>query len=365
MSKLDEISIKGYKSIKELNLNLNYLNVLIGANGAGKSNFISFFKILNNLVNENLQNAIAKSGGADRLFFFGPSTTEEISFSLKFKKNSYFVTWKLSDDGRMYFYSEKSGFFGQGYLQPLIKELGKGHFETLLLSESKSARNRVVEDYIIENLSEWKVYHFHDTSDTSKLKMNVELENNDFFKEDGSNLASYLYLLKKKYPENYKNILQTVQLVAPFIKDFYLVPSKLNENLIRLRWVSKQDNTQFDVSQLSDGTLRFICIAVLLLQPNLPSTIILDEPELGLHPFAINILSSLFKTTSLKTQIIISTQSLLLMDNFEPKDIIVVDYINNESLFKRLDNSSFEEWLEDYTLGELWEKNLLGGRPRI
>lgn len=363
MSQLDRAVIKGYKSIKDLDLKLKPLNVLIGANGSGKSNFISFFKVLNNLVNLNLQNVVAKSGGANSLFYFGTKETEEIEFKLYFGQNSYLVKWQASDDSKLYFSSEKLGFLGEGYSMPIINDLGSGHFETQLIEESKRYTRMVIADYIISNLRQWKVYHFHDTSDTSKMKQICSIEDNDFFKEDASNLAAFLYLLQEKHPNNFKSIIETIKLVAPFIKDFYLSPSKLDESKIRLKWVNVDSDEYFDVSQLSDGTLRFICITVLLLQPKLPSTIILDEPELGLHPFAINILASLFQSVSKKTQIIISTQSVALMDNFEPEDIIVVDFINNESNFKRLEKEKLVDWLEDYSLGELWEKNLLGGRP--
>lgn len=364
MAGLDRITLKGYKSILEMDLKLKPLNVLIGANGSGKSNFISFFKLLNHLVNENLQNAVGKSGGANTLFYFGSKKTEKIEFNLYFGPNSYRVIWEVSDTSKLYFSSEKLGFLGAGYHSPLIENLGAGHFETEIRKESKRNTRVVIADHVIRNLKEWKVYHFHDTSDTSKMKQDCPVNDNTYFREDASNLAAFLYKLKQNNPQNYKSILQTVQLVAPFIKDFNLAPLELDENKIRLTWEHVESDEFFDVSQLSDGTLRFICIAVLLLQPSLPYTIILDEPELGLHPFAINLLASLIESVSKKTQVIISTQSLLLLDNFEPEDIIVVDYVDNTSKFQRLNSDDLEDWLEDYSIGELWEKNLLGGRPK-
>ncbi|WP_214711498.1 MULTISPECIES: AAA family ATPase [unclassified Exiguobacterium] len=365
MARLDKITLQGYKSIKELELELKSINVLIGPNGAGKSNFISFFKLLNDVVNESLQNSVAKAGGADSLMYFGVKNTDQISFKLSFGQNSYSVNLKATDDSKLYFDSEYTSFQGVGYSDPLINTLGNGHFETELVKESKRAPHKtVIADYIIRSLKKWKVYHFHDTSDSSKIKQTCRIDDNEYFKEDGSNLASFLYYLKLKHENNYTAIVNTVQLVAPFIKDFDLNPSKLNEEKIRLKWRHKHSNDQFDVSQLSDGTLRFICISVLMLQPNLPDTVILDEPELGLHPFAINLLASLFKSMEEKTQLIISTQSLMLMDNFELSDIVIVDYMDNSSVIGRLNEEDFDEWLEEYSLGELWEKNILGGRPK-
>ncbi|MFJ7678275.1 AAA family ATPase [Peribacillus sp. NPDC097198] len=365
MPGLDRIKLNGYKSILDLDITLKPLNVLIGANGSGKSNFISFFKLLNHLVNENLQNAVTKSGGANTLFYFGTKTTEKINFNLKFDRNSYRVEWEVSDDSKLYFSSETLGFQGDGYDTPYLTTIGSGNYETLLRKVSKRSPNRtVVADHVINNLKGWKVYHFHDTSDTSKMKQACSIDDNTYFREDASNLAAFLYKMKEKYQSNYNSVVQTVQLVAPFIKDFDLSPLELNENKIRLAWLHTESDEYFDASQLSDGTLRFICIAVLLLQPDLPDTIILDEPELGLHPFAINLLASLLESVSKKTQVIISTQSLLLLDNFEPEDIVVVDYIKNTSKFQRLNSEDLSDWLEEYSIGELWEKNLLGGRPK-
>lgn len=365
MSNLDRIVLNGYKSIKQLDLSLKPLNVLIGANGAGKSNFISFFKTLNNLINLNLQKSVAKSGGANSLFYFGTKYTKEINFTLSFGRNSYEAAWEISDDSKLYFSYEKTGFLGDGYSYPLIDNLGSGHYETYLREASESSPYRTnIADHIIGNLQSWKVYHFHDTSDSSKMKQACSVNDNEFFREDASNLAAFLYKLKMLNPESYQSILKTVQQVAPFIRDFNLKPMELDESQIRLTWVHTDSDAYFDVSQLSDGTLRFICIVVLLLQPRLPNIIILDEPELGLHPFALNLLAALFESISKKTQIIISTQSIALMDNFDPEDIIVVDYIENNSEFKRLNMESLDVWLDNYSLGELWEKNLLGGRPK-
>jgi len=115
----------------------------------------------------------------------------------------------------------------------------------------------------------------------------------------------------------------------------------------------KLSDQYFDVSSLSDGTLRFICLATLLLQPTQkrPSPIILDEPELGLHPYAIAMWASMVKAAATETQIIISTQSPLLLDHFEPEDILVTELEDGATTLTRLQSSELEAWLEDYSLG--------------
>ena len=105
---------------------------------------------------------------------------------------------------------------------------------------------------------------------------------------------------------------------------------------IRLRWQQKGSDYPLTPHHLSDGTIRFICLTTALLQPEPPSTIILDEPEPGLHPYAIEILAELIKSSSKRMQVIVSTQSPSLVDYFEPEEIVVVNRKDGASNFKRL-----------------------------
>jgi predicted ATPase len=212
-------------------------------------------------------------------------------------------------------------------------------------------------------MENWQVYHFHDTGDKSPMKRLIPIGDNIYLKADGSNLAAFLYLLKQKHRTSYDEIVKTIRLVAPFFGDFVLRPSPFNDNQIELEWTEVGQDVPFKAHQLSDGTLRFIGLATVLLQALKPETIIVDEPELGLHPYAIKVLAALIKSAASRKQLIVSTQSVELLDEFEPNDIIVVERHNDASTFRRLESKDLSEWLEDYSLGELWKKNILGGRP--
>lgn len=357
MTKLDKIILKGYKSINCLELNLTNLNILVGCNGAGKSNFISFFKLLNNMIENNLETYVTKSGGANTMFHFGIKNTPEIYADLYFGQNRYEVTFEPTDNDKLFFKKESAMFnktYGGWY--PAFAETG--HTATNLLKNKET-----VTKYVKESMENWIVYHFHDTSSTAGVKRFCNLNDNFILRHDASNLAAFLYLLKEKFNENYQNIVKTIQIVAPYFDDFILRPNPLNENNIKLEWKEKGSNEYFDANCLSDGTLRFICLATVLLQPNLPTTIVIDEPELGLHPFAINVLAGLIKRISTQNQIIISTQSVPLINEFKIEDIITVDRANGQSIFKRHNSEDLKEWLDEYSVGELWEKNILGGRP--
>lgn len=360
-SKLDKIIIKGYKSIANLELELRSLNVLVGCNGAGKSNFISFFKLLNNVIENSLDNFVARSGGANNFFHFGAQTTSEIYADLYFGVNRYEVAFQNTDDDKLFFSMESAqfkkdlGIYAGEYYRAFFTN---GHQKTKLLSN-----NAPVTRYVRDSLASWIVYHFHDTSSNAKVKLTCDINDNAFLRHDASNLASFLYLLKEKYPDNYQAIVKAIQSVAPYFEDFKLKPNPLNESSIRLEWKEKGSNEYFNANSFSDGTLRFICLATVLLQPNAPTTIIIDEPELGLHPYAITVLGGLIKKAQKNHQLIISTQSIPLINEFSVNDIITVERKENASIFNRHNEQDLLEWLSEYSVGELWEKNILGGRP--
>ena len=361
--RLIRVRVKGFKSIKNCVVELGKTNVLIGSNGAGKSNFISIFTFLQSIITENLQ-YYAGQQGMSSLFYLSPKYTEAIEMAFYFGgsvgKNSYEFELVPSADGRLIFRNEYFAYHGAWEYK---KSIAAGNAESMW----KKGTGNYTDDYIkpiLEHLS-WRVYHFHDTGSNSRMKQEHNVSNCEVLMQDASNLAAFLYRLKENYEKEYREIVRTIRLVAPFFDDFILKPQEKNSELIVLRWRQKGCEDVFNVSQLSDGTLRFICLAVLLLQPKelQPATIIIDEPELGLHPYAITMLAEIIHQVSTEKQIIISTQSVELLNEFDPEDVIVVDRGEDGSEFKRLNAQELETWLkEDYALGDLWKMNLIGGR---
>jgi predicted ATPase len=362
MPRLERIHIAGYKSIRDWTIELGPLNVLIGANGAGKSNFIGAFRLLNEIVENNLQVFVGRSGGADQLLHFGRKVTDGIAFNLDWKNNSYSCRLVPTTNDRLIFETESISGQGFGYDRPYSVSLSGGQEETKLHKEVESGGP--IARYVLSALTSWRIYHFHDTSASAKVKQTGDLADNLSLRPDGGNLAAFLYRLSKTEPEVFRSIEDTVRMVAPFFGRFNLHPDRLNPAKIRLEWQEKGSDTYFDANALSDGTLRVISLATLLLQPQLPTTVLIDEPELGLHPYAIAVLAGLFRTAATRTQLVVSTQSVTLVNQLSPKEIIVVDRNDGESTFRRLDETEIAGWLDDYALGELWEKNVLGGRPQ-
>lgn len=363
MARVNRVSIKGYKSIKKLSLDIKDINVLIGGNGSGKSNFIGVFKFLREIVEGRLENYVRTSGGADSILHFGSKETPRATFHVYLNDDvdQYEISLSPTVEDGLVPVSETAYFWNKSYPGPLVKPLSSSGAEAAISNKSSAS----VEAHVRDALESWRVYHFHDTSDTSPLKKTAKVDDNRFFRADGGNLAAFLYLLKAKYEEEYNLIRNTIRRIAPFFNDFVLEPRTLDEESIRLEWKHRGTDSYFGVSSFSDGTLRFIALTVLLLQPNRfkPSVILLDEPELGLHPSAITVLGALVRQASLDVQVIISTQSPFLLDMFEPEEVVVVQQNEGSSKFERLERESLEEWLDDFSLGELWEKNEIGGKP--
>lgn len=220
------------------------------------------------------------------------------------------------------------------------------------------------EAYIYNAVSSWLVYHFHDTSMTASVRRDQSVRDWRELNPDASNIAPFLLRLRNHNEAAYEKIRETVQIIAPFFDDFVLEPEEIGGNeIVRLEWRQKGSSFPFQPWQFSDGTIRFICLATALLQPTPPSTIIIDEPELGLHPFALDVLAGLFRDASERTQLIVSTQSAALLNYFDPQEVIIVDREEGASRFRRLDTVSLASWLEEFSIGELWQKNVIDGGP--
>jgi predicted ATPase len=358
---IKEIAIQNFRSIKELQLELKAINVLIGPNGAGKSNFVNFFSFVYAIYDKQLAIYTSDKGGADRILHLGRRISQQLAGRLNFSDiNRYaFRLWPNEQNG-FFFFEEYDEFNrAQGNLGASgwkRESYGQGHTE----SQIHNLTSRITK-YVRKHLDSFRVYHFHDTSKDAPLKKTARVEDNRFLRPDGSNLPAFLYKLQKENTLAYNRIEAVIKLIAPYFDRFDLTP---NGDFIRLNWRQKNTDIYLDASDFSDGTIRFIALCTLLLQPQLPETILIDEPELGLHPYAITILAELIQgVAQQKKQVIMSTQSINLIDKFSPDDIIVVDNLANESRFRRLDEQSLEVWLEEYSIGELWNKNVLGGNP--
>jgi predicted ATPase len=359
---LDKLTIRGFKSICNLaDFELTNLNVFIGSNGAGKSNLIDFFRLLRSVCEDNLDEFIRNGGGINDFLFNGRKTTKTLKFEMLFGVRGYRFSivptvkeqCTISEEA-CYFEGASTGWWALGNsldgTSMLVKE-AKGYSY-----DSKYSKP------VYESIMSWQIYHFHDTSSTAGMWHSEIIQDNKYLRADGSNIAPYLLGLKKSQPDIYNEIIDAIRLVIPFFSDFELEPEEFGEKTkVDLSWLEKGLDFPMQPYHFSDGSIRFICLATALLQPTPPATIIVDEPELGLHPSAISILAELIQNASKRTQLIIATQSPNLIDNFKIENIIVVNRKKGESTFSRLKEKDFNVWLENYSIGELWTKNVIAG----
>lgn len=355
---MDFIKISGYKSFKEISLELKPVNILIGANGSGKSNFISFFEFLYNLCNQKLAAYVGSKGGEDIILHKGVKKTAELDFEISFNNNlnGYAATLRLGNRGFVF----KNEFL---IYQGDHKNISNHGMESNLKSTDMYRSS-----YIRDHLNSYLVYHFQDTGLNSPFA-NYSNKDKDtwYLYENGNNIAAMLYSIMQDDKVLYNRIVKNIQSIAPFFSDFFLKPNP--EGYLKLYWQDKYSSTIYSSNDISDGTLRFIALTVLFMQPetpDTPSTIIIDEPELGLHPFAIAKLAGMIKSAAKRgIQVIVATQSADLVNYFDAEQIITIDQINGESQLNRLKSDQFSQWLDEYNIGELWQRSIIsGGQPR-
>lgn len=374
--KLNEIQLSGYKSIgQEQCIHLNDdITVLVGANGVGKSNLISFFQMLGFAVTKSLQQYIAEHGFANSFLHYGTKRTQSMSAKLKFSdeksQNEYSFRLSYAAGDTLIYTEEILQFLTHGRPSPFVYTMDVGKKESQIQDTMKPNQpfSKTV-GFFYSLLMGCKYFQFHDTSLSARIRNTGYIGDSKYLRSDAGNLAAFLYGLKTR-PNglpHYNRIIRYIQQCFPQFGDFILQPTTQNDQYINLDWREKDSDYTMGAHQLSDGTLRFAALVALLMQPNesLPPIIVLDEPELGLHPSAISMLAGIIKRASAYAQIIIATQSSRLVDEFAAGKIIVVDRdpVTKSSYFTNLDEEKLQEWLKDYTTSELWDKNVIGGRP--
>ena len=315
---------------------------------------MSFFEFLDYLYNKNLQEYVGLRGGIERFLHKGNHPSTAIEGYVKFDGGTTSYSFQLQPAADTFVVSAETLWYKENLLEnlPYTKEAqiktNAGHQNT----------------YLERQLSGYKKYHFHETGKNSPFNSTAQVGKDSLvLYNKGENLAPVLYKIKHEDPEIYSSIVKTIQSIAPYFSDFMLEPN--DAGYLKLYWQDKFSACNYGVPDLSDGTIRFIAMAVLLMQPHPPETIVIDEPELGLHPFAISTLAGMLSSAAGRgSQVIIATQSVELVSCFQPHDIVAVDQKDGSSVFNRLKNNDYRTWLEEYSLGELWKMNIINkGQP--
>lgn len=363
--KLKSFTIKGYKSIKEIKkFEPHPINILLGPNGAGKSNFISFFKFLSWMLNSDgkLQEHVAYLGGANDILHDGADVTKSIDAHIELITSKGFNEYQFS---LMFAKPDKLVFKEEKYRYSAKRFEGKSDWASCGVGHEEAKLPETTNDsvkVILNLLRKLIVYQFHNTSDTAPMRLKWSQADGRRLKQNGENLGSFLYRIQNEEKAYYTRIVKYIRLVLPFFDDFELYPEF---GQILLCWKEKGTTKVFNAGQASDGMLRTIALISLLAQnpKDLPTVLFLDEPELGLHPSAIDTVAGLIKSASLHCQVFVATQSISLVNNFELEDLVVIDRKGRHSEYHRPDSESLQAYLEEFSTGQIWEKNIIGGRP--
>ena len=371
---LESVRIRGFRSLADVELSgLGATSVLIGSNGSGKSNFMRFFEMLSWMVrSRKLGEFVEKYGGADDQLFGGNSVTPrmdaEVALHTGAGRNDYRFSLAHAHPDRFMFTEEAFRFSRDDRpTEAPWNHLGSGHREAAIVeaahSNNSSDVNPDTARVIVHLLRSCSVFQFHDTSDTSNFKKRWDVNDNNTLRTHGGNLAAVLNRLEHEDIRRFELICRHIARVLPVFDRFQIEESY---GKVLLRWRAKGSDKTFGAHLTSDGSLRFFALVTLLNLPNemLPDVLLLDEPELGLHPVAIALVGNMIKALAQDAQVIVATQSPLLVDVFELDEIVVLDLDDDRSVVRRLDAETYRAWLDDsFTPGELWQKNLLGGRP--
>ena len=377
---LKKITIHGFKSIERQSIALGPLNVLIGANGSGKSNLLGALSFFRTSALGSIDVRVQQLGGAERLLFHGKKATKACFFACEGDDFSYEQTLVPVAGDRLQVAKERLAILGLEEewaiggaditsIEKRLRDEKQDHLKNSVamgdMTEEEAEQQLDLFPSAKRQIEGWRLYHLHDTSATAAVKSTCNIDDNRFLREDASNLASYLYWLKLKQAAEYRRIVAAIRLAAPYFDDFVLEPLRHNEKMIRLVWKQRDSDAYFDADSLSDGTLRFVSLTTLLNQPyrSLPTLIVIDEPELGLHPLAIRLLAEMLDAAAEHTQVLVATQSVTLLDHFSLQQIIVAEHDGQGSVFRRLNPADYRQWVDNFSVGELWEKNVLGGRP--
>lgn len=374
-ARLESIRISGFRSLADVELSdLGATSVLIGPNGSGKSNFLRFFDMLSWMLKaRRLGEFVERQGGADDQLFGGARTTPalqaEIGLETESGRNEYRFTLAHAHPDKLMFTEEAFRFSRKDLdTEAVWTHLGgDGHREAQIVEAAQSPPrvgvNRTTARTITHLLRNCAVYQFHDTSDNSNFKKRWELEDSNALRSHGGNLAAILHRLEQEDNRRFETICRHIARILP-VFDRFQIEDSYGKAL--LRWKAKGTDKTFGAHLTSDGSLRFFALVTLLNLPRemLPNVLLLDEPELGLHPTAVTLVGDMIKALSRDVQIVIATQSPLLVDVFDLGEIIVLELEDGRTKFRSVSADDYRDWLdENFSPGELWQKNLLGGRP--
>jgi predicted ATPase len=308
------------------------------------------------MMTGNLQIYIGRAGGANSLLYYGAKTTlfidGRLSFTTEAGINSYAFRLIHGAPDTFVFGSENVTFKATGFSgAPFVEEFGAGHKESRLPHWTDPAAQGSPPAFARGMLSKIRYFQFHDTSNEARIRGMARVDNNRSLFHNAGNVAAVLLRLRHEFPRCYNDVVGRVRTGVPPFRDFVLEPE---HDQVLLEWTDVHRGHRFGPHQLSDGSIRLIALHTLLAlpPPMIPAVIIIDEPELGLFPRAIETLVDAIRAASQRSQIILATQSNRLVRYLHAPSVICCAWRAGESTIERLSPADEFLFLDDYTLGD-------------
>jgi len=383
MYKINHIKIEGFRRLKEIDLPIRPLMVIIGANGVGKTSLLDAYSLLSASATGGLNSKLSQFGGlssvltrddADCVTLFVDMDVPgykplEYEISLTTKGAGYAISREIlsqtrnknkhaeafkhidsKDNDIKYFETEKEVLIRPNWeYDPL---------ETSLFQVPKMFRQPEELRRILGSVTQ---YHVLDVGSRAPVKLPQQMKPADLPGADGEDLIPFLYYLRESNRERYEAIEDSLRAAFPNFESLSFPP--VAAGMLTLTWKDRNFRKPFFMHELSEGTLRFLWLVSLLQSPGLSTVTMIDEPEVSLHPELLSFLADLMREASKRTQLIIATHSDRLIRFLEPKEVVVMDSDDDGCTTAQWgDTLDLDDWLKEYSLDEVWRMGRMGGR---
>ena len=386
MNIFERIRVQGFRRLRDVDLKLRPLNVLIGANGSGKTSLLDVFSLLSASARGELKRSIRDIGGIDSnltvLRDFKGYKTHLAGFELDRRGcGDQIVTYviSLSPKGNTYQIPEESLthtddtialfrpyidkvqgdviYYEQGDKLSPISEFRQDEFESALSQAPRVSRETMAFQASLASVTH---YHVLDVSSRAPVRLPQQLREAKLPGQNGEDLAACLYWMRETDPDRFETIEDTLRVAFPSFERLNFPP--VAAGLLAITWKERDVKHPFFMHQLSEGTLRFLWLVTLLYSPGLTEVTLLDEPEVSLHPELLSVLAGCLREASQRTQLIVATHADRLVRFLTPEEVVVLDMEDGATTATRADELDLGAWLSEYTLDQVWQNGRMGGR---
>lgn len=383
MYKINRIKITGLRRLRDVDLPVRPLMVIIGTNGVGKTSFLEALSLLSASASGKLNGSLSQLGGIANLLTRGRS--ESLSFLVDMEIPGQMpLEYELCMEPRGTGYSivkevlsqQREGYGYEGPFKHIQSSEGDIRYygiedsrllrpdweheplETSLAQVPKMFRQPEELRRILATATQ---YHVLDVGPRAQVKMPQSMKPAALPGPNGEDLVPYLYYLRESDRDRFDAIMDSMCAAFPNLQELNFPP--VAAGMLAMTWKEASFAKPIYMNELSEGTLRFLWLASLLHSPSLSTITMIDEPEVSLHPELLSLLADLMREASRRTQLIVATHSDRLIRFLDPKEVVVMD-LDDEGCATATwaDEMDLEGWLEEYTLDEIWRMGRMGGR---